>query len=67
MTVKRQWQSIRLAACCGINYFGVPRTQWWKSAELKARVMSEMRKIPRYVQLGYISEIAVRDGQVHLD
>jgi hypothetical protein len=64
MTVKAQWNSIERVACCGINYFGVPRTEWWKSAALRARVMSELRKIPRYLQLGYISEVAIRDGYI---
>jgi vancomycin permeability regulator SanA len=67
MTVKAQRKSIQRVACHGINYFGVPRAQWWKSRELRAYVVSELRKIPKYVQLGYISEIAVRDGHIHLD
>lgn len=67
MTVKAQWPSIRTVACRGVNHFGVPRTQWWRSPPLRARVLAEVRKIPRYLQLGYISEIAVRDGRVELD
>jgi uncharacterized SAM-binding protein YcdF (DUF218 family) len=64
MTVKAQWNSIERVACYGINYFDVPRTQWWKSRPLRAYVMSELRKIPRYLQLGYISEIVIRDGDI---
>jgi hypothetical protein len=64
MTVKARWNSIERVACHGINYFDVPRTQWWKSTPLRASVMSELRKIPRYLQLGYISEIVIRDGDI---
>lgn len=66
MTVKAQWPSIRTVASRGVNYFGVPRAQWWRSPALRGKVMAEMRKIPRYLQLGYIAEIAVRDGRIEL-
>lgn len=67
MTVKAQWNAIERVSCHCINCFGVQRTRWWKNAELRARVLSELRKIPRYIQLGYVSEVAVRDGCIHFD
>jgi uncharacterized SAM-binding protein YcdF (DUF218 family) len=63
MTMKAQWKSVYRIACHGINYFGVTRAEWWKSPELRSLVLAELRKIPRYLELGYIEEIEVVDGQ----
>lgn len=62
MTVKAQWPEIERISCFGLNYFGVPRSDWWRHAELRRRVIEELRKIPRYVAAGDIREVAVENG-----
>jgi hypothetical protein len=61
MTIRAKWPEIKRVACVGINYFGVPRDHWWENPDLRGRVMSEMRKIPGYVERGFIGDIDVRD------
>jgi len=40
-----------------INYFGVPKSQWYENPECRARVLSEFEKIPDYLQLDFLREI----------
>ena len=64
MTVRKQWPEIRRICCHGVNYFSCPVDQWWKDREFRARVMSECRKIPFYVEKGFISDVAIVNGIV---
>jgi hypothetical protein len=64
MTVKAHWKCIQRTACHGVNYFGVARSNWWQNPELRRRILEEARKIPRYLQLGYISEVSIVDGDI---
>jgi uncharacterized SAM-binding protein YcdF (DUF218 family) len=63
MTVKRQWPEIERVFCDTINYFGVPREQWWQAAPLRERIISESHKIVVYLKSGDIEEVGVRDRE----
>jgi hypothetical protein len=64
MTVRKQWPEIRRIRCHGVNYSSCPASQWWKEREFRTRVISECRKIPRYIERGFISEVSIIDGVV---
>ncbi len=64
MTVRKQWPEITKICCHGVNYFTCPVDQWWKDREFRKRVISECRKIPSYVERGFISEISIANGVV---
>ena len=64
MTVRKQWPEIRRICCHGVNYFSCPVDQWWKDREFRTRVMSECRKIPFYVEKGFISDVPIINGIV---
>jgi uncharacterized SAM-binding protein YcdF (DUF218 family) len=64
MTVRKQWPEIREICCHGVNYFSYPVEQWWKDPDFRTRVLSECRKIPRYLEKGFISEVSIVDGIV---
>lgn len=57
MTLQRHWPGLRLSVC-PVNYFGVPAERWHEHAAFRARVLGEFEKIPRYLQLGFLEEIA---------
>jgi uncharacterized SAM-binding protein YcdF (DUF218 family) len=61
MTLQHHWPGLRLSVC-PVNYFGVPAERWHEHAEFRARVLGEFEKIPRYLALGYLEEIADRAG-----
>ena len=64
MTVRKQWPEITKVCCHGVNHFSYPIDQWWKDREFRTRVLSEYRKIPRYLEKGFISEVSIVDGIV---
>lgn len=64
MTVRKQWPEIRKICCHGVNYFSCPVDQWWKDREFRTRVISEYRKIPLYIERGYISDVSITNGVV---
>lgn len=64
MTVRKQWPEIRRICCHGVNYFSCSADQWWKDPEFRARVVSEHRKIRRYLEMGFISDVQIVDGIV---
>lgn len=64
MTVRRQWPEVRSICCYGVNYFAFPEEQWWRDREFKDRVISECRKIPVYIENGFISEVSIVNGIV---
>jgi uncharacterized SAM-binding protein YcdF (DUF218 family) len=64
MTVRKQWPEIGRICCHGVNYFSCPVDQWWKDREFRTRVMSECRKIPSYVEKGFISDAPIINGIV---
>jgi uncharacterized SAM-binding protein YcdF (DUF218 family) len=64
MTVRKQWPEIKKICCHGVNYFSRSLDQWWKDGEFRTRVISEYRKIPSYVEKGFISEISIVNGIV---
>ena len=66
MTIKKQWPEIKRVSCATVNYFGVDRTQWWKSPTLRSHVLEEKRKIKDYLQRGYLSEVEVIDRQFRM-
>jgi len=59
MTIKKNWPEIERVSCFAVNYFGVSRAQWWKSPALRMRILQEIRKIERYLEMGYLSEVEV--------
>lgn len=64
MTVRRHWPEIERICCHGVNYFCCDESQWWKDREFRRRVFSECRKIPLYIDRGFISEIKIVDGLI---
>lgn len=64
MTVRRQWPEIQELCCHGLNYFAVPRNRWWCDSGLRSRVIAECRKIPAYLDRGYLQEIEVRGRSI---
>jgi len=64
MTVRKQWPEIRKICCHGVNYFSCPMDQWWKDREFRTRVISEYRKIPSYIERGFISDVSIVNGIV---
>ena len=64
MTVKKQWPEIKRMCCYGVNYFSCDPKHWWREGDFRRRVMNEYRKIPSYIESGFISEISIRDGVV---
>jgi uncharacterized SAM-binding protein YcdF (DUF218 family) len=64
MTVRKQWPEIRRVCCYGVNYFSSSVEQWWKDREFRTTVISEYRKIPNYLEKGFISDISIVDGVV---
>src|SRR5579864_4610545 len=64
MTVRKQWPEIKKVCCHGVNYFSYPVEQWWKDREFRARVISECRKIPGYIEKGFISDVSIVNGIV---
>jgi uncharacterized SAM-binding protein YcdF (DUF218 family) len=66
MTIRARWPTIERISCYGVNYFRVDRERWWESRELRAYVFDELRKIPRYIEQGYIREITVKARHIQL-
>lgn len=64
MTVRRQWSEVQEICCHGVNYFSAPEAQWWKDREFRLRVISEYKKIPIYLEQGFISEVSIDNGVV---
>jgi len=64
MTVRKHWPEIERICCHGVNYFCSDGSQWWKDREFRRRVLSECRKIPAYIERGFISEIKIVDGYI---
>jgi uncharacterized SAM-binding protein YcdF (DUF218 family) len=58
MTLERHWPEVARFAC-PINYFGVPKNQWFEHEEFRTRVLSEYAKIPQYVQQDFLRELKV--------
>ena len=57
MTIERHWPGLKKFAC-PINYFGVPKNRWYEHDEFRMRVLSEFEKIPQYLKLDYLTELA---------
>jgi len=64
MTVRKHWPEIERICCYGVNYFSSHENQWWRDREFRQRVISECRKIPAYIERGFISEIEIVDGYI---
>jgi len=56
MTLARHWPGVAVYAC-PINYFGLPAERWHEHEEFRARVLAEYRKIPHYLQQGFLREL----------
>lgn len=56
MTLARHWPGVAVSACA-INYFGLPAERWHEHAEFRARVLAEYRKIPHYLEQGFLREL----------
>ncbi len=67
MTLRRHWPEIKTVACDAMNYFGVSRDAWWTNQELRARILSERRKIATYLGRADIQEVDVVDERFVLD
>jgi uncharacterized SAM-binding protein YcdF (DUF218 family) len=57
MTLQREWPGLAMSVC-PVNYFGVAAERWHEHDEFRARVVGEFDKIPRYLELGFLEEIA---------
>ncbi len=67
MTLRRHWPEIAEVACTAVNYFGVSRAAWWTHPELRARILSERRKIETYLGRADLQEVGVENGRFTLD
>jgi len=56
MTLQRHWPGLSLSVC-PINYFGIPAERWHENEEFHARVIGEFKKIPLYLEKGFLEEI----------
>lgn len=56
MTLQRHWPGLRMSAW-PVDYFGVPLACWHEHDEFRARVLGEFKKIPRYLENGFLAEI----------
>jgi len=56
MTIKRHMRQLR-ASMYAVNYFKVARELWHTDPEFRERVLSERRKIPAYLDAGYLTEL----------
>jgi uncharacterized SAM-binding protein YcdF (DUF218 family) len=61
MTISAQWPEIRRVSCFDVNYFGIPKQDWYSHDEMRARVLNEFAKISEYVERGYLKEVQVKD------
>lgn len=57
MTLARHWPHAQRICVHGVNYFGVPKSDWWKSDEFRARVFGELAKVERYLSKGDLVEL----------
>lgn len=57
MTLQRHWPGLSMSVC-PVNYFGVPVERWHEDEEFRARVLGEFDKIPRYLEQGFLHEVA---------
>ena len=57
MTLQRHWPGLAMSVC-PVNYFGVEADRWHEHEAFRARVLDEFDKIPRYLALGFLAEIA---------
>jgi uncharacterized SAM-binding protein YcdF (DUF218 family) len=64
MTVRKQWPEVKRICCHGVNYFSMATQEWWKDQEFRTRAINEYRKIPRYLEKGFISEVSIINGVV---
>jgi uncharacterized SAM-binding protein YcdF (DUF218 family) len=67
MTIRAQWPEIRKLSCFDVNYFGVAKRDWQSHREMRDRILSEARKIPIYLERGYLKEVQVKDRQFVLE
>ena len=56
MTLRRHWPEPTISAQW-INYFSVEKSNWHQNPEFFARVLGEYRKIPSYINSGFLQEI----------
>jgi uncharacterized SAM-binding protein YcdF (DUF218 family) len=56
MTLRRHWPEPSLSAHW-INYFSVDKARWHEDQEFRARVLGEYRKIPSYIDSGFLREL----------
>jgi hypothetical protein len=57
MTLAKHWPHAKRACVHGINYFGVPKSSWWKNDEFRTRVFSELAKLELYAVKGDLTEV----------
>lgn len=57
MTLQRHWPGLRMSVC-PVNYFGVPAGRWHEDEQFRSRVLGEFDKIPRYLEQGFLHELA---------
>jgi uncharacterized SAM-binding protein YcdF (DUF218 family) len=57
MTLERHWPGLKVSAS-PVNFFGVEKEYWHTHADFRTRVLDEFQKIPAYLQLGYLRELA---------
>ncbi|AVO59198.1 YdcF family protein [Pseudomonas chlororaphis] len=56
MTLRRHWPEPTMSALW-INYFCVEKSNWHQDPEFCARVLGEYRKIPGYIDSGFLREL----------
>lgn len=56
MTLRRHWPEPTISARW-VNYFSVEISNWYQDPEFSARVLGEYRKIPGYIDCGFLREL----------
>lgn len=58
MTLERHWSGVQ-KMIAPINYFNVKKQDWHQDEKLRSRVLSEWKKIPQYLEMGFLKEIEI--------
>jgi hypothetical protein len=65
MTLEKHWPSV-IKMFTTTNCYPVPKDEWYKDPEFRARILEEYAKIAPYREKGYIVDINIKKmgGQI---
>ena len=59
MTIERHWPGLKMMSA-PVNVYNVPRERWYTLKKFRDRVLTEYKKIPTYIERGYIKEVDLK-------